>query len=108
MTEEWFGVKDESTKTLNHEDNAMKTGTTVDGVDIYDAIVTGASFEIPRIATANIIIQAPDTGSDITFYNENKPTLTLTKDGFLYKGELIQDAGKAYNLFTDFFESGMQ
>jgi hypothetical protein len=40
--------------------------------------------------------------SKITFCVENAPILTLEEDGFHYKGQVIEDAGEAWKLFTDY------
>lgn len=41
---------------------------------------------------------------NITFYSPTKEVLKLTPEGFEYNGEIIKDAGKAYNLFIEFME----
>lgn len=33
--------------------------------------------------------------------NPPEPILKLTKDGFIYKGQLVEDAGEAHRLFVD-------
>jgi hypothetical protein len=33
--------------------------------------------------------------------NPPEPVMTLTKQGFVYKGQLIEDAGEAHRLFID-------
>lgn len=37
--------------------------------------------------------------------NPPQPMMTLTKDGFIYKGQKIEDAGAAYNLFVDWLKT---
>ena len=43
----------------------------------------------------------------ITFKSGNppEPVMVLTKDGFIYKGQQIDDAGEAWKLFTDWCKS---
>ena len=38
--------------------------------------------------------------SDIVFSVKGKEQLRLTEKGFVYKGKVIEDAGKAHKLFT--------
>lgn len=33
--------------------------------------------------------------------NPPEPVMQLTKNGFVYKGELVEDAGEAHRLFTE-------
>jgi hypothetical protein len=40
--------------------------------------------------------------SKITFCVENAPILIVDEDGFHYKGQVIEDAGEAWKLFTDY------
>ena len=39
--------------------------------------------------------------STITFQMEGQPPLVLTKDGFIYMGKIVEDAGVAYELFRE-------
>ena len=43
--------------------------------------------------------------NEITFtlQDPGEPILVLSKEGFIYKGERIDDVGKAYDLFIEFF-----
>ena len=49
-------------------------------------------------SSANIVFQ---TGQ----YDSQERSLTLTPQGFLYKGQLIDDAGDVYTLFKGWFEA---
>ena len=37
--------------------------------------------------------------------NPPQPMMTLTKDGFIYKGQKIDDAGEAHRLFIDWLKT---
>lgn len=39
---------------------------------------------------------------DIVFTNENGLVIKITSDGFEFNGEIIKDAGRAYNAFMKF------
>lgn len=43
----------------------------------------------------------------ITFKSGNppEPVLKLAKDGFIYKGQLVEDAGEAHRLFVDWLKT---
>jgi hypothetical protein len=43
----------------------------------------------------------PSTISFHTNGSGNEPLMKLTKDGMYYKGEYIEDAGKAYDAFME-------
>jgi hypothetical protein len=42
--------------------------------------------------------------STITFQMEGQPPLVLTKDGFIYMGKIVEDAGVAYELFREWLK----
>ena len=46
----------------------------------------------------------PPKNTDITFQIDDQVVLELTKDGFIYQGETIKDAGKAYDIFVQTME----
>ena len=46
----------------------------------------------------------PPKNTDITFQIDDQVVLKLTKDGFIYQGETIKDAGKAYDIFVQTME----
>jgi hypothetical protein len=37
--------------------------------------------------------------------NPPEPILKLTKDGFIYKGQLVEDAGEAHRLFVEWLNA---
>lgn len=37
-----------------------------------------------------------------SFRDEKEPTIIIDKEGFRYKGTLIEDTGEVYSLFKDF------
>jgi hypothetical protein len=41
---------------------------------------------------------------NITFKANYTEVLRITKDGFIYKGELIEDAGEAYKVWMEVME----
>lgn len=45
---------------------------------------------------------SPDLPGSFNFYQRGEEVLRLDREGFYYKGEVIKDAGKAYNLFLEF------
>lgn len=36
---------------------------------------------------------------------QDEPVMVLTKDGFIYKGQTIEDAGEAHRLFIDWIKT---
>ena len=44
---------------------------------------------------------------NITFKagNPPEPVMVLTKDGFIYKGQTIEDAGEAHTLFVNWLKT---
>lgn len=54
-------------------------------------------------------IEIQDSDDDkITFGINDKVIFELTEDGFVYNGQVIKDAGKAYNLFIDFLSQAVK
>ena len=43
-----------------------------------------------------------NTESTITFSIGNEPIIKISKEGFKYKDEFIEDAGEIYNMFKEF------
>jgi len=53
--------------------------------------------------SADLIVDGDTDGIEkMQFSISGKVVFELRRDGFLYNGELIEDAGKAYNLFIEF------
>jgi hypothetical protein len=52
---------------------------------------------------------AKGTTTDLNSYTFNgikgEPIIVITKDGFKYKGELIEDKGEIYQLFKNYLTS---
>lgn len=43
----------------------------------------------------------------ITFGQQGEAIIVINKKGFIYKGQLIEDAGEVYNLFKSFLEQSL-
>ena len=41
-----------------------------------------------------------DSGIKFRVNGQDDPVMVLTSEGFIYKGEVVQDAGEAYKLFV--------
>lgn len=46
-----------------------------------------------------------DGGIKFRVNGQDEPVMVLTKDGFIYKGQMIEDAGEARQLFVDFLKT---
>lgn len=51
--------------------------------------------------TPSHVLSTHEELNNIYFRINDKEPLVLTKDGFTYNGEFIEDAGKAYQLFME-------
>jgi hypothetical protein len=54
-----------------------------------------------RYSAIHFITLKDNMVNKINFCVEGKEPLTLTKDGFLYNGQFIEDAGLAHKLFIE-------
>jgi len=49
-------------------------------------------------------ILAPPVDEKISFMLDGETVITITKQGFLYRGKMIEDAGEAHHLFIEFMK----
>ena len=59
------------------------------------------------MSNKNITIKEGNTAANSFIFklnNVEEPIIVINETGFLYKGELIEDAGEAYRLFKEFIQ----
>ena len=60
-----------------------------------------------NMSNKNITIKEGNTAANSFIFklnNVEEPIIVINETGFLYKGELIEDAGEAYRLFKEFIQ----
>lgn len=59
------------------------------------------------MSNENITIKEGNTAANSFIFklnNVEEPVIVINETGFLYKGELIEDAGEVYRLFKEFIQ----
>jgi hypothetical protein len=60
--------------------------------------------DMPVVLGSDVTLEANHVAvlkSDITFNADDIEVLKITQEGFIYKGELIEDAGEAYKVWME-------
>lgn len=59
------------------------------------------------MSNENITIKEGNTAANSFIFklnNVEEPVIVINETGFIYKGELIEDAGEVYHLFKEFIQ----
>lgn len=59
------------------------------------------------MSNENIVVKEGNTAANSFIFklnNVEEPVIVINETGFIYKGELIEDAGEVYRLFKEFIQ----